>query len=206
MPLTSRDRVGTRSDRRQELLATGLDILRHSGLEGVDAAAVAERTGVSKPLVYYYFPTQGDLQAGVVGAAADELLATLRATVPDLGGSDQLLAALDTAIVFIEAQPATYTAVVRGAGYHPQLGDVFEATRDAVADLLAERMGVATLSPAQRIAVRSWIALVEEAVLHWLVADRPVARSALVAYCGQIGIHIFASPLARLPVLDRPGG
>lgn len=206
MPLTSRDRVGSRSDRRRELVATGVEILRRSGLEDIDAATVAAESGVSKPLVYYYFPTQRDLQAAVVGEAAHALVATLRQTAQGLSGTDQLLAAIDAAIAFIEQQPGAYTALVRGSGYHPRLGEVFEATRDAVADLLAERMGLPGLTPAQRIAVRSWIALVEEAVLHWLVADRPVPRADLVAYCGDIALHIFASPLAGLPLPESPTG
>lgn len=52
--------------------------------------------------------------------------------------------------------------------------------------------------------MRSWIALVEEAMLHWLVADRPVPRADLVGYCGDIALHIFASPLAGLPLPEAP--
>jgi AcrR family transcriptional regulator len=197
MAVSSRDRVGARSDRRAVLLAAAAALVGSSGLDDLDATAVAQKAGVSKALVYYYFPTHRDLQVAVVRAAADEFLESLQATDPSLPPADQLAAGLETAIAFIELHPVSYTALARGAGCHPALSAVFEHARDAVADLLAERAGLTPLSPGRRIALRSWIALVEEAVLHWMVADRPVPRYELVSYCQEVGLHILTTALAR---------
>ena len=194
---TARDRVGARSDRRRTLVDAAVELLLTRTLDEVDAVAVAERAGVSKALVYYYFPTNRDLQAAVVQLAADAVLDSIRSTDSAATEADQLRAGLDATIAIIEINPSAYTALARGAGYHPVLLEVFEQARDSVADVLAERMGIGELTPAQRVAVRSWIALVEEAVLHWLEADRPVPRAALVTYCQDVALHILRTDLAR---------
>ncbi len=190
-------RVSARRDRRDELVAAAVDLARRSGLGAIEAATVAVRAGVSKALVYYYFPTHRDLQAAVVQVAADELLSAIRAAVPAGGEPGSMLTAgLDAAISYIEQQPESFVALVRSSGFHPKTFEVFEYARDAIADIVAERVGLRELTAGQRIAIRSWVALTEEAVLHWAMADKPVPRPDLVAFCREAALNVLASPLA----------
>lgn len=188
-----------RRDRRDELLAAATDLGRRSGLGSIEAATVAARAGVSKALVYYYFPTHRDLQAAVVRASADELLAAIRGAVvlPATDPGAQLTRGLDAAVSFIEEQPEAFAALSRSAGFDPKLLEVFEYARNGIADLLAEGLGLREATAGQRIALRAWIALAEEAVLHWVLADKPVPRADLVAFCQGVALHLLASPLAR---------
>jgi AcrR family transcriptional regulator len=186
-----------RRDRREELLHAAVELGRRSGLGAIEAAAVAVKAGVSKALVYYYFPTHRDLQAAVVRNAADELLAGIRAVlVPDGDPAAMLTAGLEAAIAYIEQQPEAFIALARSSGFDPKLFEVFEYARDGVADVLADGIGLTDLTPAQRIALRSWIALTEEAVLHWSLAAEPVPRAELVAFCRDAALHVLASPMA----------
>ncbi|MCU4185529.1 TetR/AcrR family transcriptional regulator [Acidiferrimicrobium sp. IK] len=188
-------RTGSPNERRESLVAAGLSLIGEVALEEVDALAVARRAGVSKALVYYYFPTHRDLQVAVVQAAADGLLRAID-TDPQMAAADRLAAALDAGIAYIEAQPQAYRALSRGAAFSPQLMEVFEYARSGVVDALARGMGIADPSPAQRLCLRSWLALVEEAVLHWIVTGAPVSRAELVAYCRDVALYIVANPLA----------
>lgn len=191
---------GPRRDRRDELLSAAIDLGRRSGLGAIEAAAVAVKAGVSKALVYYYFPTHRDLQAAVVRAAADELLSEIHAAVAPGGDPAAMLTAgLEAAIAYIETQPEAFIALAHSAGFDPKLFEVFEYARDGIADVVAAGMGLTALTAGQRIALRSWIALTEEAVVHWSMAAEPVPRAQLVAFCREAALHVLASPLTTQP-------
>ena len=186
-----------RRDRRDELLRAAVEVSRRSGLSAIEAATVAVTAGVSKALVYYYFPTHRDLQAAVVQAAADELLVAIREVVtPGADAAVSFQAGLEAAIAYIETQPEAFIALSRSSGFHPKLLAVFEYARDGIADVVADGIGMTELTAGQRIALRSWIALTEEAVLHWAMAAKPVPRSDLVTFCRDAALHVLGSPLA----------
>ncbi|MGH9002747.1 MAG: TetR/AcrR family transcriptional regulator, partial [Acidimicrobiia bacterium] len=147
----------------------------------VTADEVARAVGVSKGLVFHYFPTNRDLQVAIVRVAAGELLSRLDMD-PDLAPQQRLGAGLDAFVGFIETQPANYLAVARSVGTDPALLAVFEETRAAVVDLILAAIGLADdPPPGLRIVVRGWIAMVEESVLHWLEGS-PVPREQLLGF------------------------
>jgi AcrR family transcriptional regulator len=55
-----------RDQRRSALLQAGQELLAQLGPAGVTMAAVAARTGLSRPAVYEYFPSTADLLAAVL--------------------------------------------------------------------------------------------------------------------------------------------
>ena len=134
----------------------------------VTAEIVARAGGVSKGLVFHYFPTTRDLQVAVLRAATAELLADLDVG-EGLPPDERLRVGLDAFMRYIEQQPASYQAVVRRAGSDERLLEVFEDTRTAVVGIVAATLGLSELPPGLRLAIRGWIAMVEECVLHWLV-------------------------------------
>ena len=167
--------------RRRQLLEAGFEMIQTRPFSQVTADEVARAVGVSKGLVFHYFPTNRDLQVAVVRVAAAELLARLNVD-PDLPPEERLGAGLEAFVGFIETQPANYLAVARSTGSDPALLEVFEETRAAVVDLILSALGLAENPPAGlRIVVRGWIAMVEESVLHWLEGS-PVPRDQLLGF------------------------
>ena len=67
-------------DRRTELMQTCLHLIGTRPWDEVSMAEVALAAGVSKPLLYHYFSTKGDLYVAAVRFAAHELS---EATFPD---------------------------------------------------------------------------------------------------------------------------
>lgn len=59
--------------------------------------------------------------------------------------------------------------------------EVHEEARTEIVRTVADALEVDELPPGLRIAIRGWLAMVEEMVLHWL-DGRPVPRADLVAY------------------------
>src|SRR5437870_7004351 len=182
--------------RRAQLVGVGLALMKEMPFDEVTAEIVARAGGVSKGLVFHYFPTTRDLQVAILRAAAAELLADL-----DVGAGlppdERLRVGLDAFVRYIEQQPASYQAVVRRAGSDERLLAVFEDTRSAVVGIVAGALGLAELPAGLRMAIRGWIAMVEECVLHWL-DQRPVPREDLVEFLRR-------AALTMLPDALRPG-
>jgi AcrR family transcriptional regulator len=188
--------------RRGQLVQVGLDLLKSAPFDQVSPDLVARVAGVSKGLVFHYFPTKRDLQVAILRAAAAELLAELDPD-PAMAPDQRLRAGLDAFVDFIEQQPANYLAVSRSAGSDPQLLAVFEDTRAAVVGIVTNSLGLSTPPPGLRIAIRGWIAMVEEAILHWL-DGRPIPREALVDFLQKAALTMLPDALA-LSTPVRPG-
>src|SRR5436190_12315570 len=166
--------------RRAQLVGVGLALMKEMPFDEVTAEIVARAGGVSKGLVFHYFPTTRDLQVAMLRAAAGELLADL-----DVGAGlppdERLRVGLDAFVRYIEQQPASYQAVVRRAGSDERLLAVFEDTRSAVVDIVAGALGLSEPPAGLRLVIRGWIAMVEECVLHW-IDERPIPREELVEF------------------------
>ena len=93
---------------------------------------------------------------------------------------------------------------------------VFEDTRSAVVGIVAGTLGLSELPAGLRMAIRGWIAMVEECVLHWL-DERPVAREELVEFLRRSALTMLpdalalgaagasAPALAPVPAVPPPG-
>lgn len=166
-------------DRRAQLVACGLGLLKVSSLDALTAPSVAAAAGVSKALVFHYFPSRRELQAAVADAAASEIVAALAATDPSLPHTARLRAGIEAFVDYIEQQPETYAAIARDAGADGLLRGVIERTRDAVVALVASAIGVEELAPTMRLYLLGWMALVEETTVQW-VLQPTVSRHALI--------------------------
>jgi AcrR family transcriptional regulator len=194
--VATRTRLGPEA-RRDQLLHVGLDMVAAGEartLEALTMEAVAARAGVSKALLFHYFPTKRDYRIAVAQAAADDLLARTEVPLDDdvLSG---LRAGLDAFVDYLETHRDAYVGLVRGSvGGDPALQAVADATRDSITRRTLARMtelGMPT-DPAATLAVRSWQALVEEAVLYWL-DDRRLSRAALLDFLGQSFLAVVGS-------------
>jgi AcrR family transcriptional regulator len=179
--------------RRAQLVQLGLQLIKQRPFDQVLIDEVIAAAGISKGLLFHYFPTKRDYQVAVIQAAADDLLATLRPD-PELPVLEQLRHGIDAYVGYIEQQPASYTAIVRGAGSDDALLAVFEDTRDAIGELIIQGV-TPDPTPLLRLGVRGWIASVEESTILWL-RDRPCSRETLIELC-------FRAALTLLPMVDE---
>jgi len=184
--------------RRAQLITVGLIQARTAPLDAVTAESVAPAAGVSKALVFHYFPTNRDLQLAILEAAGTELLARIEI---DPAGSpeQQLRTGLDSFVTAIAEYPALIRSVVRSAGSDPQLLHVFEDIRVGVTDLIASALGATSLPPGLRLAVRGWIAMAEEMVLSW-TDHSVISRQALVDYLHSAAFALLPAAIG----LDEP--
>jgi AcrR family transcriptional regulator len=174
MELTTKRRLSTDA-RREQLLSSGARLLATRPYDEVSIEEIARAAGVSKGLLYHYFPTKKDFLIAALERGQDEL-AALTAPDPSLPPAEQLAASLDRFLDFVEEHEASYAAIFRSrGGGDPEIQAALEAGRrqrmDAVLDSLAtweEPPASVERTPALETAVQGWFFFVEGSVLRWL--------------------------------------
>jgi AcrR family transcriptional regulator len=178
-----RERLGV-DERRAQLVALGLERFGARPYDEVSLDEIAEAAGISKGLVYHYFPTKKDYYAATVVEGARRLL-EMTDVPPDAPASEVLARGLDAYLRYVEAHGPAYAALLRsGVGVDPAIARVVEDTRATFIARLTAGLGasgfVAANEAAARVAMRGYIGLVEAACLDWL-DHGGVTREALAA-------------------------
>ncbi|MGW6544288.1 TetR/AcrR family transcriptional regulator [Streptomyces massasporeus] len=170
----TRRRLST-EERREQLLSVGARLFSESPYDDVWIEQVAEIAGVSRGLLYHYFPAKRDFFAAVVERESERML-RMTAAVPGVPVREQLAAGLETFLEYVQAHAHGYRAFHRADA----AGD--QAVRRVYRRALAaqERQILAALAadpefgpafedrPEVRLAVRGWLAFTTAVCLEWL--------------------------------------
>jgi AcrR family transcriptional regulator len=106
----------SRVDRRDALLTAAAALLTDQSVEAVTMEAVAERAGVSRPLVYKHFANRGDLLAAVYQREAAVLHDELATTVRQATTVTDMFRTLIRGALKAQADRGTALAALRAAG------------------------------------------------------------------------------------------
>ncbi|MFF8884062.1 TetR/AcrR family transcriptional regulator [Streptomyces flaveolus] len=149
-------------ERRTQLINIGLRLLTTRPIHEMSIDEVAAEAGISRGLLFHYFPTKRDYYVAVVQAGGDRLL--LHAKAPDGGTPAQRVRGIaDGFVSFVQRRKDNYVAVVRAAaGGDERVLEVFETNRRILADRVLEAAGLDAPTPLHRLAVRGWLAMAEE--------------------------------------------
>ncbi|MFB6986420.1 TetR/AcrR family transcriptional regulator [Streptomyces sp. NPDC056178] len=167
-------------ERRTQLLGAALTLFAHRAPDEVSLDEVAAVAGVSRPLVYRYFPGgRQQLYEAALRSAAEKLI--LCFGEPPAGPpTERVQRVLDRYLAFVDEHDAGFSALLRGGsvvGTSRTTAIVDEVRRAAAEQILLHlgRDGTAP-GPRLRMMVRTWIAAVEAASLIWLdEGKRPAA-------------------------------
>ena len=163
-------------ERRRRLLALGVDLFtRHSYAE-LSMAAIAREAGISKALLYHYFPSKQAFFVATLQQGAGEL-AQLATVDPSLPPAEQLTRALDAFLVWVEEHADAYGKFLEGATTHAEVRELVDQVRGGTADqILAGLAPDGTPPPALRTAVHGWLWFMDGVLLDW-VAHRDLERA-----------------------------
>ena len=114
-PSPSRSRLG-RDERRELLLDTAVAIAEAGSLDDVTMEAVAERAGVSRPLLYKHFANRDELLGAVYRREAAELHERLAASVSSAGSLEAMFDALVSGALDAAGDRGALFAALRSAG------------------------------------------------------------------------------------------
>ena len=174
-------------ERRAQLLALGVSHFGRTPYDDVSIDDIARAAGISKGLLYHYFPSKRRFFVEVVRAGAARML-LLTEPPPDelrsraLSPRERLAAGVEAYLAYVEGNARAYAWLLRsGIGIDAEVRDVLEDARRAIADRIVEGLGLtgAKTPPSIRIALRGWIGMVEAASLDWVEHRMDMRRSML---------------------------
>lgn len=162
-------------ERRRQLIKVGGRLFSDRSFDDISIGDIAEAAGVSKGLLYHYFPSKRDFYVATVRTAAEQLLAAV--AVAEAGSDDPARAGIDAWLDYVGQHERGYIMLMQGGiGSDAEVRAIAEETRERFVERIVG--SVENPSPALRLAVRGWIGFVEGATLDWL-RDRSVGRERL---------------------------
>ena len=165
-------------ERRRRLLELGTTLFARHDYDALSMAAIAREAGISKALLYHYFPSKQAYFVATLEQKATELAGRI-APDPALPPRDQLAASLDVFLRWVQEQGDAYAKLVRSAGAVPEVREVMEEVREATAELILSGLARPE-APVRRTAVRAWLWFMDGAILDW-VEHADVTRQELHA-------------------------
>ncbi|MEV0635804.1 TetR/AcrR family transcriptional regulator [Streptomyces sp. NPDC050619] len=217
-----RRRMGV-EERRQQLIGVALDLFSRRSPDEVSIDEIAAAAGISRPLVYHYFPGKLSLYEAALKRAAEDLAGRfVEAREGPLGA--RLLRVMRRFFDFVDVHGPGFAALMRGGPAVPaggaRLFDTASATnalidsvRQAAYDQILSHLEVEEPPARLELVIRSWISLAESTALIWLDGRR-IPRGELEVQL----VHDFAalaavsaahdeemSGLLRRLLKDEPG-
>ncbi|MCX4864490.1 MULTISPECIES: TetR/AcrR family transcriptional regulator [unclassified Streptomyces] len=170
-PARAYRRLGV-EERRAQLLGAALTLFAHRAPDEVSLDEVATVAGVSRPLVYRYFPGgRQQLYEAALRSAAEQLI--LCFGEPPVGPpTERVTRVLDRDLAFVDEHDTGFSALLRGGCVveTSRTSAIVDEVRRAAAEQILLHLGRegAAPGPRLRMMVRTWIAAVEAASLIWL--------------------------------------
>ena len=165
-------------ERRAQLVELGLAHFGDKAYEDVSIDDIAHAAGISKGLLYHYFPTKRAFYVACVRSAAEQLVA-MTETPPDTPPLERLTRGLDTYLEYVRAHGRAYATLLRsGAAVDPEAVTIVDETRATFLEQITEGMegSVDLWSPLVGIALVGWVGLAEATSLAWV--ERCIEASA----------------------------
>ncbi|MZD09167.1 TetR family transcriptional regulator [Streptomyces sp. SID5785] len=161
-------------ERRAQLLEAALSLFAHRAPEEVSLDDVAEAAGVSRPLVYRYFPGgKQQLYEASLRSAADALEQCF-AEPPEGPLTTRLARALDRYLAFVDEHDMGFAALLQGGSVveTSRTTAIVDGVRRAAAEHILAHLSAEDPGSRLRMTVRMWITAVEAASLIWLDEDK----------------------------------
>ena len=164
-------------ERRRRLLDLGLRLFTRHAYDELTMSAIAREAGISKALLYHYFPSKQAFFQATLAEKAQEL-ADLTAPDPEAPPAEQLRASVDAYLGWVDANADAYAKLLRSAGVLPEIRALVEDVRRATAARILSGLvpGGGAPAPRLRAAVAGWLWFMDGVCLDW-IAERDLERA-----------------------------
>ena len=169
-----------RGERREQLLEAASEVFVDRGFHAAGMDEIADRAGVSKPVLYQHFSSKQDLFLAVLSQHVDVLVSGVRQALRTTTDNRQRLrAAVQAFFDFIEHDSQGYRLIfendyISEPQVAAQVKVATEACTDAVFDLISRDYGLEA-HRARMIAV-GLVGISVDCARYWLDSDRPVSK------------------------------
>ena len=189
-------------ERRQQLIGVALELFSQRSPDDVSIDEIASAAGISRPLVYHYFPGKLSLYEAALKRASDDLAS--RFVEPHEGPlGARLLRVMRRFFDFVDEHGPGFSALMRGG---PAVGStatnaLIDSVRQAAYVQILSHLNVENPPARLELVVRSWISLAESTALIRLDGRR-IPRAELEVQL----VHDFAALAAVSAACDEEMG
>lgn len=187
--------------RRRQLIEEAARILTEEGLERLQVSSLAERAGVSRPLVYRQFPTRHALVRAILEDFTEAIdkrfhRALLRAL--PAGTIESITTAfIEASCDVIEEKGAGPWLLLDARGNDPEVARIGRETFSHLLGPWQEQLATFTGSDAKRAANDLWIIVAAGRAALWGWIDGTISRSEAVADATRAVSALIAAFQAR---------
>ena len=127
MPKTPRPERRPRlaaSARRAQLVEVGRKVFAERGYEATSVEEIAERAGISKPIVYEHFGGKEGLYAVVVDREVEHIVARIVDAITAGSARERLERAVLAFLTYVQERPGGFAVLVRDAPESKRSGEM----------------------------------------------------------------------------------
>ena len=190
-------------ERRSQLVRVGREVFAERGYDATSVEEIAERAGISKPVVYEHFGGKEGLYAVIVDREMEHVIAEISAAISTGTPRDRLEGAALAFMRYVEQRPDGFRFLSRDSPTKSGLANLLAEVAQRVGDVMAselERTGYdAKLAPLYAQALIGMVTFVGQ----WWMDERAVdaeeaaAHAAALAWMGLR--HMPEHPEIRHP-------
>jgi len=175
----------SRSARRAQLLLAARDVFAAQGYHAAAMDDIAERAGVSKPVLYQHFPGKLELYRALLTTYADELVGSVRAAIDTTTDNRERVHAAVTAYFdFVAGEGGAYRLVFESdLRREPEAAAVVDGALsqciDAVAAVVTEDAGLD--GDRARLLAVGLVGLSQVTAQYWLDSEQTVPRDEAIS-------------------------
>jgi AcrR family transcriptional regulator len=157
-------------ERRRRLLELGADLFTRFTYDELSMSRIAKEAGISKALLYHYFPSK---EAYFVATLEEKAAELARRTAPDPGRPplEQLSGSLDAYLAWVEENAGGYEKLI-GSASVPEVRALLDRVRGETGRRIVDGIrGAKPATPVLRAAVNGWLWFMDGVCLDWLAHD-----------------------------------
>jgi AcrR family transcriptional regulator len=154
-------------ERRRQLLERGAELFTSHRYDELSMSRIAAEVGISKSLLYHYFPSKQAFFEATLGAWAEQLRERTEPD-PDLPPVEQLTGSLDAFLSLVEENSVAYRNLMGSATGVPEIRDLIDQVRRATAQRILAGIYPDGAPPKARTAVSGWLWFMDGACLNWI--------------------------------------
>jgi len=164
-------------ERRQQLLERGAELFTSRPYDELSMNKIASEVGISKALLYHYFPSKQAFFEETLSVWAEELQQRT-APDPDLPPIEQLQASLEAFLAMVEENAVAYRNLMDSATGVTEIRDLVDQVRRQTAQRILDGLYPEEAPPKARVAVNGWLWFMDGACLNW-IEHRDLSREEL---------------------------
>jgi AcrR family transcriptional regulator len=154
-------------ERRRQLLERGAELFTSHPYDELSMSRIAAEAGISKALLYHYFPSKRAFFEETLSVWAEQLR---ERTEPDPGlpPIEQLQGSLEGFLALVEENAVAYRNLMDSATGVPEIRELIDEVRLRTVQRILAALYADEAPPKARTAVSGWLWFMDGACLNWI--------------------------------------